>query len=305
MAVFFAGTSLIAVIAAVYLWVQLRAGNREIAELRQQVQQLQVAQGMGAALVPVTADAGGVQSMPASAVAPVAMAAATVAAPPVAQPMGLAMDCDAQRTQMRALLARSNASMVTELKLSPDEAERILDIQAAQAALMPACARPDSGAEPLEAQLQAVLGPVRYEQWQEYNTAVSTRQNIATLRNQLATASAPLDAEQEKQLMATIMEENRRTRAISGTATPPTEPHARLAYEEQALRLTEDRFERVVTAAQAYLRPSQIAQLQGNMTRQISAMQANVARIRASVEAGKGIPQAEPVTIMMLPALAP
>lgn len=297
-AAFFAGTTLIATIAAVHFWGQLRAGNRQVAALQQQVQQFGATPVAGALPVvelvrqPASADA----RWPVPETAPAATA-------PDGPPLP-AVDCEAQRAQIRSMLVNRNADLVTELRLTAEETGRLLDIQAAKVAIPLQCTpgSPVEAGESLNAQLLAVLGPVRYEHLQEYNTAKSTRQNIDILRSQLVTADAPLDAEQERRLTTTIMDENRRMRAMAGNAGPPAEPHARLAYEEQALRLTEDKFERILAEAEGYLRAAQIAQLKGNMTRQVAVTREGVSRLRKSVEAGRGIPPEGPALLMVLPS---
>jgi hypothetical protein len=218
----------------------------------------------------------------------------------VASVLTSAPDCETLRTQLARTNPRPNTDLATELKLTPGEAQAVAEIQQAQTVAgfcRPAAGSTDSP-EQLQAQLMAILGPARFEQLQEFKTRLTTQQNMTTLTTQLKQSGAPLDSEQARQLSNTILEENRQTRREATMTFAPSDPYGRLAYEEENLKLTEERYARTLKAAQAYLRPEQLAQLRGNMTRQADAMRASVARIRASVEAGQGIPASGTVLLI-------
>lgn len=243
----------------------------------------------------------------------VAMPAAVTTPPPSAPPgamnpavlsdaaraagFAVASSCDQRIAQVKRSGAASTAQMAADLKLGPTETQRFTELQEARAVAATACAT--HGASPVSAEqthadLMAFLGPTRYEQMQEIMADRNARQNMATLMKQLSESGAPLNVDQMQRLTATILEENRRTRRETRIAVAPTDPRARLAYEQENLRLTEERYERTLKDAQTYLRPKQLAQLRGNMTRQTNALRSSVESMRASVDAGNGIPATQP-----------
>jgi hypothetical protein len=209
----------------------------------------------------------------------------------------------------RRSASNSISGVAAELNLTPSEVQRLIEIRVA--AQTNSSVRPcaDSGGVPasqedLQAQLEAVLGPARFEQLRELNDTRITQQNMATYGNQLRQSGVPLDEQQARQLTTTILDESRRWRREVSRTVAPSDPQARLAFEEEYLKLTEERVARSLKAAQSYLRPEQLAQLRGNTTRQIDSLRANLKQLRASVEAGRPIPPPQPFAIITAPANA-
>jgi hypothetical protein len=297
-----AGTSLLGAILALHFWSQVRDDRKLIAALEQQMKQLSAAR---------TADSVPLAAGPASQPVPVVPTSTSV--PPQVAPVHpsptVAVNaspvrvstCEDMLAVQKRSAATTTAELSAELRLGPAESPRFAELLEAQAIAALPCASGGASTlstEQLQAQLLALLGPGRFEQMQEFNAVSKNRQNMTTLRTQLSDIGAPLNDEQARQLAATLVEENRRSRREASSPVAPTEPHARLTYEEENLRLTEQRYERVLKAAQIYLSPEQLALLRGNLTRTASSVRDNVARMRASVEAGKGIPSAQPLLIM-------
>jgi hypothetical protein len=284
---------------AVHLWNQLRQERNQLAELR-----LELAQLKSATTGPAPA-AAGTEAAPSPALPGTPVPAVAGGAPGTAVSLLVtAPNCEGLLSQLTQSAERNAAATAAELKLAPAEAEKLAEIRVAQLLASQSCGTQQSrhaSAEQLQAQLEALLGPTRYEQMQESSARRTAELNMATFRGQLKVINAPLDDEQARQLMEIILEANRRTRREAGSPAAPEEPYARLAFEEKNLRLTEERFERILTAAQAILRPSQLAQLRTNMTQQVDAMTTVVARLRASVEAGQGIPAAQQPIVTVAP----
>jgi hypothetical protein len=284
------GTALFAGILAFHFWNQVREGNRLTAELRQQVEELKAAR---------VADAGRRAASGAALQTAVVPVAAPMSGPPVAQGLPgspnapapvAAVNCDAMLARAKQSASLATATTAAELNLSPAETLRVTEIREAQMTATLPCGGSTLNPEQLQAQLEAILGPVRFEQLQELNATNSTRQNMTTLASQLTAIGVPLDEQQARQLSTTILDENRRSRREATSTVAPSDPYARLAYEEENLRLTEARYERTLRAAQSYLRPEQLAQLRVNTTRQLELMREILKRMRASVDAGRGIP---------------
>jgi hypothetical protein len=286
-----AGIAAFAVILAIVFWNRQQQDRARAAELQQQVEQLQKGGAAPMASMPDVLVKPAVA--PASPGAP-ATQATTTAAPPAPSGIKVATDCEAVKERLRSNAAAAEADVIAELKLTPAEAQRLIELREAQSFATYSCGDaplPHANLDQLQAQLEATLGPARYEQMMEAKTRRTTRDNMSVLGFQVAALGVPLTDEQSSKLSATILEESRRSRRDARYAGPPEDPRARLAYEEEVLKLTEERYDRTLKAAQAYLKPEQLQQLTTNTSDELARMRTRLLRIRTSVEAGKGIPQ--------------
>lgn len=283
-----AGIAAFAVVLAVIFWNRQQQDRARAAELQQRVDQLQ--KGGAAPMASMPDVLVKPATAPAGPAAP-ATATAIVQAPPA---INGATDCEAVKERLKSTAAAGEADVIAELKLAPAEAQRLIELREAQSLAAYSCGDaplPHANLDQLQAQLEATLGPARYEQMMEAKTRRTTRDNLSVLGAQVAALGAPLTDEQARQLSATIVEENRRSRRDARYAGPPEDPRARLAYEEEVLKLTEERYDRTLKAAQAYLKPEQLQQLTTNTSNQLANMRTRLQLIRTSVETGKGFPQ--------------
>jgi hypothetical protein len=307
-AAIYVGTAVVAAVLAVLFWNPHRQSNHLTGESQPPIEELEAA-GNTAPVRPAPSGLVPQPAVPPPAVTVPAVAQA-VATPAAAPTVVTASNCEAMLPQAKQSASRAAAALAADLKLTPAETQQLSEIQEEQmTAFLPCNPQASSSASPeqFQAQLYALLGPARFEQMQEIITVRSTTQNMEALGRQLArNGESPLDAEQSRQLTATILEENRRSRSEATWPVPPTDPLGRLAYEEENLQLYERKIERTLKAAQSYLRPEQLAQLRDNTTLQAESMRANLGKMRASVEAGRGIPSWRPdITILDPPAPAP
>jgi hypothetical protein len=289
----FAATTIVVTIVAVYLWQQLR-DTRALSPQAAAPQVLQPSLHLPPARMAPTVEPAtvGPELQPP---APLMVAQETAST-------GTA--CDVERAQARQLVSGSNAAVIAELDLSPEEAERFVDLLMRQFnSTMSACRdnAPPLTAESLWDGVEDLLGPTRFQQYEEISAKQATRQNIQALRGQLATTAFPLSDEQAGELSATILGEQRRTRAERRPRAPAPDPRAQLQYEQEAIDATERRFERILYAAQTYLRPEQLALLDSNMKRQISSQRAQLRDRQVRFEAGGDITETAPIMVIAAP----
>ncbi len=244
--VLLAAATVLATLAAAYVWAQLSAARARGAELSARATALE------SAPPPLPSPAGATAGLPQPGKVPAAKpvvdvrpetSARTAAAPapavaepepaPLMKAMLEAMQAsgamDESRGMMRAMLNQNYPDLAAELGLSADEANRFLDLLGSQGdgsmedvmALMEGGSPGSASREALlrrmeekeraqEAQQSALLGS-KYTKWQDYQHLVAARNEIKQLSTLLSTGDNPLTDAQAKELLPVITAEQRRS----------------------------------------------------------------------------------------------
>lgn len=294
----FAATALVAGIIAGVLWKQLHDERVLSAQLRERVALL------GRRPIEAPAPACEVAAVP----APVPVAATCPTPPPasanravssVAQNLARGLDfCTAQKALLRARMIEIYPDMGTVLALSLAEfealTETLLRHQESDLSCGPegeAMRQPSVSAAAREqarqTEVAALLGPQKFQEWQEYLPTREGRLNVNRLRNALSTSDTPLTDQQAGPLLDSVLAEGKRLRAEKEALVPPTsaDPLSKLDFEEESLRLTEASQARLLGSIQSYLGPQQIAVMKNAMTAVNSRQRAMLATQRAQLEA--------------------
>jgi hypothetical protein len=195
-------------------------------------------------------------------------------------------------TRARDTAADSMAEWAFELKLTPDETERLAQIRQAQMIARSSCVRgADSSLEQenLRTRFQEALGPIHLAQLLELNASRSTQNHMSYLARQFKDENMPLNDDQMRQLSTIYLEENRRIQLQEVSRIYPPSPQARLSYEQELLKLVEERLQRI-QAAQSWLRPEQMELLRVTVNTEIAGRRASVQAVREMLQQGRGFP---------------
>lgn len=279
---FFAATTVVVTVVAIYLWQELRTERTRHQEAGAGVQQ--------AALQSVTPP----QSRPVAQEPQPVSAFAQSADPSPAAPAAaedsvmVSRMCETLKSRMPPL--GLSAGLAEDLQLSPAELEQVRGLQARHAGLvtgLPECGdgTPINALE-FAAAMRDVLGPVRYEQYQEQQAISTAQMNIDTLRAQVANLGAPLTDDQATKLSEIILVENRRSRQESILRPGSRDARDVLDAHDEELELTRRRFDRILAAARPLLEPRQFGQLEANMQRQVTQTGDMLDQRRKQMEAG-------------------
>ncbi len=160
--------------------------------------------------------------------------------------------------------------------------EKVLGLTAEEADALAQLLRTNPSDAAIEAQLGA-----KAAQWQEYKVSVEARRRTSELQQMLARSSYPLSEQQVQQLVPTIVAEQKRTAEEAVARGPrPTDPRARLDFDDESLKATEARYRRIITASRNFMSSEQVALMQSSQNRLLATQRANLQVQRAQVEAG-------------------
>jgi hypothetical protein len=271
---------------AIHLWRVAGMSQEKIAQLEARLQQ----QSAELAARPITqatqAPTASVPApptkTPASEPAPAAVAAQLVPTPAPPELVAvlkeqIASPETAARTQafLRTMLAGTYPDLREVLGLSADEAEKLLDLVAANSASISesAGAPGDASISPQErvramtersqaneAALRAMLGS-KYPQWKEYDEARPAYQQRRDLRAVLDAAGTPLTAAQDKALLAALVAEQRNFDQQTREAMRQGKPLDLMA------RNSPERHQQLLAAASPHLSPQQLESYRGMLDR--------------------------------------
>ncbi len=259
----------VAVITAGYLWQQLRAERELAASWQQQVTELQehVAQLERRLQRPAASDR-----------RPALQPQVAVASPPP----GSAVTTPAPAAAVGVRMADSAARNKAWLAMMYPDVEKVLDLTAEEADALAQLL----GTIPSDAAVQAHLGS-KAGLWQEYMVTVEARRRTSELQQMLARSSYPLSDQQVQQLVPTIVAEQQRTAQEANARGPrPSDPRARLDFDEESLKATEARYRRIVAAARNFMSTEQVALMESSQNRLLATQRANLQVQRAQLEAG-------------------
>lgn len=297
-------TFLIISIVAANLWRELRTQNEQNSQMAMRVAAVESAQLAQVAMSrppepatpPPAADSAlsmAVQTAPADTAAPAAREQparrdtnSLIAG--LQQSMDTPEGREFARTMMRMMLAQEFPDLAKEMNLSPEEAEKLLDLlaarrvdlgtglQAGRSTRDPAAREEMSRAladreRAFEAELVAILGD-NYPKWAEYQRSAAdrqregyARQQVEQLRNAVSSSSNPLGDAQFQLLNTALAEEQRRIDQDSRGLTT----------QQQLQRLTEDN-RRLAEVAAAHLNSGQLDGYRRYLQQRTSTMRAMV-----------------------------
>lgn len=283
-----AGTTAFAVGLAFLFWFQLRESNKLNARLQQQMEALTRAPNGNVAhtAAGVETPRPAVSSVVAPAVQGVPADASSGAPTPDAK-------CEASLALTRQRAADDMAKWASELKLSPEETQRITEVRQAQLVGRSSCASAagrTADQETLRVQFRQALGPERLAQLADLNASRGTQTYMSYLGKHFMEQEVPLSDEQARQLSAIYLEEYRRFQREDLGRVYPDGPRAGLVYYEENLKIAEERLERVQAAAQSFLRPEQLKQLRLLSDAEVERTRSSIRAVREMLEQGKPVP---------------
>lgn len=310
----FAAVATVAGIISVHLWQQLRAERLRNVELQQRVAQLEPgapAAAGASASAPALASAGG--SVPAAnaapgtapAAPPAPAAAARPNAPVMINSADLMKDPDyreGMHASMRASIGQNYPDLARELGLDPAQAGKLLDLLTAHqvsmmANALPVGAGPDAIREfqqksqetrrKQEAEISALLGESKDQQWKDYTSSLQARRQVGNLRTALESSGEPLDEQTARQLVTALAaEQKQQQEAMRATAAArdPSAPRDQVAMMEENLRLTEEGNRNNLSVASSYLSSAQLEVLRKMQNQSLSLTRAFLRAQREQAE---------------------
>jgi hypothetical protein len=275
-----AATLVVGIVAAV-LWKQLHTERENLAELRSRMTAMESAPATFPADVTQSTPAAVTTTQGASVMTPPSGSTASVdedlrgnVGKGVADVLASQEGREMARNLVRSTLAQQFSDLAAELKLTPAEAEKFMDLLAKQASETTGdvlgmlggagAASADSQRKMVERQLEndreiaRALGN-KYPAWQDYQGTIAARQQVAQLRSLLGSGQDALSEAQSKPLITALGAEqtriNQEEQSRLGTA----------ARSAQNINVIEDQLkgmaahnERLVNAAASHLTNSQL-----------------------------------------------
>lgn len=124
--------------------------------------------------------------------------------------------------------------------------------------------------------------------WTDYPAKAEARQSVDRIRAMVATTS-PLSDQQAESLLATLTAEyKRRHNEARFLAWDGDSPRARLQARSERLSAREESHRRILAAAQAYLDPQQLADMERTLAQYVAREQASLEARRQRLERGGG-----------------
>lgn len=211
---------------------------------------------------------------------------------------------NAMRQQQRLGLLSSYPNLAEELGMTPEEADRLLDLLAehqiqnmeqqdtrmfmvpgevTEQDLREAQRLAEQRYQQQQTELQNHLG-ANYQKWVEYQQTLGQRHRVASVQSELALKGTPLDSAQSRALLrALVAEEQRRhsdMSALSNYSGAPT-PESILKQQEEYLAIQERSHERVIQALAADLSSEQLSHLKNLFSRELEIQRNQIKMQRA------------------------
>ncbi len=212
-----------------------------------------------------------VQQAAASNEAAAVAAAVGVNAEPLPQPSVVGLEWmsnpiarDMMRSHQREWLQKSSAELLDTLDLSPEQAERFIDLLVDGQSARFDLAQQDSS-DPVaiehvindrqretDAALMALLGEEKFRTYEEYQRSAGERVQVDEVRRLFETTPAPLAADQAAQLLTALVEERERV------PPPMSDPNARSTdFMDMHKQWADDHTARVRERVASVLSPEQ------------------------------------------------
>jgi hypothetical protein len=265
----FAATTLVAGVSTAYLWQQLREARDQLVQLQEQ-RIVKPAPGQPA---PRVADPVAVVQ-PATPAAPPVLT--TSAAPlPARMPTTLPPELSERLARVtQTAMGRLYPELDKALGLTPEEANSLAQLMARNAQ---------------QAEIDALIGPGRAQQLQDYQKTLESRRRMNDLKTTLAQSSYPLsDAQMDRLGPVSRAEQVRRDEDLRAR-TRPTDPRAQLDFDEETIKATEASYGRVIAAARSVLSPEQLGIMQNSMNSVVTGQRVSLQTRRARLAAGGNV----------------
>ena len=250
----FVGVITIASVVIGFLFLELRAERAVATQLRERVAQLSETGSSATSLAPGPRMA-----------SPTLPSAISAAGPP--QPANPLPVAGGSGPPLAALFSEA---IRTELALTKEQGQQFVRLL---------------GSNGTEADYVALIGPEKYEQYQEIQRSQARAQRVGKLRTNLSDTRHPLTDGQAAQLDQLLAAEQRR-RADDTKARPrPSGPRELLEYDEATHRATQAATERMIADARAFLSVEQADMLEAQLTGSLSGQEGNLRIRRAQLGA--------------------
>jgi hypothetical protein len=215
-------------VSSLYLWAQLSDERERAAQVEQTTRELQarIAELEKASAPFVAGSFGSFGPRPPS---PATQESKAAGSEPAAQPVTVPFDAPTQspafqkmmRTQIRASARRQYADIGDELGLGKEKARKLVELLAEQQASMFDLSNQSADAAGAIANFEQkqrehdqaiadLLGPVKAEEFEEYQRTLPVRMELQSLAQQLEDNGTPLSESQRKQLIEVILQEQGR-----------------------------------------------------------------------------------------------
>jgi hypothetical protein len=289
-------TTLIAMAVAIYFWQQLVSDRQVIAQLRDRVAQLELAQ---------VRKTTGIGQQKESTLAPTPISSAEALRRSMAMPNAdravvvntMAKQADELRkdpavreamlAQLRARLPSEYPDLGKALGLTYEQLDALLDLLASQQM------NPPLTPAELEGPIEAQLGPEKFQKFLEYRRTKASRLQVDELRTALSPTAHPLTDQQQETLLDRMSaeqklraEEIRSKRTALGGPGVPLAPNESLGLNELVLKSTEEGNQRVLEEAGNYLKPEQVAALRSMLEQQLSVSRASLRLQKERLQGG-------------------
>lgn len=137
-----------------------------------------------------------------------------------------------------------------------------------------------------QAEIEALIGPTKAAQLQEYQTTIESRRRMNDLKVTLAQSIYPLTDAQIDRLGPTSRAEQVRRDGELRARIRPTDARAQLDFDEETIRSTEASYGRVIAAARSVLSPEQLGIIQNSRNSVVASQRINLQTRRARLAAG-------------------
>lgn len=217
---------------------------------------------------------------------------------------------EAMRTQQRMGLTQMHPDLAAELGVSPQEANRLLDLLAEQQLRSMQDSRwfdPETRSDPNamsefqrkmeerqrtdRAEIAQLLGNEVLTRWDDYQNTQSSRFRVRQLSSALEAAGMPLQQEQQRQLRQALADHERQLRTESPFATQRRDakntPEDNLRMLEEHLEWQEDAYERARNSVSGILSPEQLDTYRQMHQQELAMQRAQLRLQRAQLDAGE------------------
>lgn len=211
------------------------------------------------------------------------------------------------RAQQKMSMTQMYSDLGATLNLQADELDKLLDLLAehqvqsmqdmrsfAQAAGTPDAnsqtdwgRRMTEGQRKRDADIAALLGDAKYQEWKDYQGSMGARMQVRQLRSVLESSPEPLRADQLQPLVTAIADEQRRQASDMRNEVPGAHDQGaaseseRMASFERSLERTAQYNQRVRDAAAQYLSSQQLASFDQMLSRQLEMQRLSMQMMRA------------------------
>jgi hypothetical protein len=191
-------------------------------------------------------------------------------------------------TSLRQTLAKNHPDLARELDISPQQANKLLDLlTTSRMATLGTGAAANAGEQ--DAEIRTLLGDTKLQQWKDYEESLPSRQLVDRLRTTLESSGGSLNQRQQQQLITTLAAEQK-SRSAEMTRVNQTmgrTPADRLAMLEQLVRTTEQGNSRILDVSSSYLNAQQIDALRSQQNSELVMLRAVLNAERARSVSGQ------------------